>query len=155
MRRSRNVFLVAEVGAGRAARFGHEFVILYDDVVLFCSASGIAFRLVARAEVFIDVSRDDVAVLRLVVLDRAHRFPPLLAHRRDRPVILQSSLEPHLSIVPVEGSLKVTPEQPLVFPKDVAETFVDATEATDMLTTDTANDAAPCLVRVFRRCGSR
>ena len=81
----------------------------------------------------------------------AHRFPTLVAHLGDRPIVLHGAFQIHFGVGPIQRRLEVAPVQPGVLLVHLAEPLEDAAEPADVLRGDAADLPAPGVVGVA--CG--
>ena len=85
----------------------------------------------------------------------AQGLPSLVAHVGDRPVVLHGPFQPHLGVVPIEGGLKMAPEQAWIVIAGGGEPLGNASQAADVLRRDVP-DAADSRPRpTIRRPGPR
>ena len=91
--------------------------------------------------------------LRLIVGQFPQRLPPLVSHDRDRPFVLDSTLQPHFGVVPIESRVEMTPVQTAVLAVDMPEPVAGPPQPADVLGRNATNEFAPRLVAILRNFG--
>ena len=76
----------------------------------------------------------------------AERFPAMVPHFGDRPIVLYRTFKPHLCIIPIQCCIEMAPVHAVIFGINMAKPVVGTSQSAYMLRSNSTHQLTPCFI---------